>query len=169
MPHPAANKQPELRNSLVNYLIQESAPFFPNMDWEYYLIDRGYVEEPKGAVYLDRIQRKDNYPANLDHVPKIYRFHLVLKFYDSDYKEGLDIAAAWEEEIGDRMIKKLQIEGYEGFFKGIRLDPKQPSVIQDDKNQDDSGLIMLHMFLIWDDDGIVESSLNIPDYLLDNS
>lgn len=167
MPHPVT-KQLNIRKALADYLTIMCDRFFSDMDWEYYRVDSGYVEEPKGAVFLRSIQRKDNYPVNVDYVPKVYKFHISLKLFDEDSKTALDKATAWEEEIGDRIIKKLQIEGYQGLFRGIHCDRQQPSIIQEAQNQDDGGRINLHMFLVWDDDGIIESSLNIPDYLLDN-
>ena len=167
MPHPQG-KQSILRQKLVDYLVQECDRFFPNMDWEYYAVDMGETEEPKGAVLIDRIIRDNNYPANVAHVPKTYNVHLSLKLFHEDYKVALDRAADWEEEISDRIIKKLQIEGYEALFKGIFPNPRQPSIIQENKNQDGGGYINLHLFYVWDDDGKIESSLDIPDYLLDN-
>lgn len=167
MPHPIG-QQSTLRKALVDFLTQETAAYFPAMDWEYYRADKGYIDEPKGAVFVDRILRRDNYPANVDYVPKLYKFHISLKLFNIDYKVALDRAADWEEEIGDRIIKKLQIEGYKDLFKGIHCDPQQPSVIQEDKNQDDGGYIALYMFFVWNDDGKIESSTDFPDYLLDN-
>ena len=104
---------------------------------------------PRGAFFVDRISRKFQYPLNIDTTEKQYKIHLRLKISRSTLLELLDALDSWEEELNDVVLKKLQCNGFDGYFEGIHPDPDQPSVIEVDKNQDDGGKGNLHIFLLW--------------------
>lgn len=154
MPDPET-KQPEIRYKLAEFLTQETNQFYSDIDWLYYYQEHDSSMSPVGAIFIDRINGGSSYPLNLDNSNTCYKIHLRLKISRDTLLELLDSLDNWSAYLKNQLFKRLQIEGYEGYFKGIHLDPGQEIVIQVDKNQDSGGTGNLHIFLVWDDQGKV--------------
>ena len=156
MPDPQT-KQSQIRYKLAEYLTQETTQFYSDINWLYYYQEHDSSMPPMGAIFIDRINGDTSYPFNIDNCHTCYKIHLRLKISRDTLLELLDSLDNWSSYLKDRVLKKLQIEGYQDYFKGIHLDPKQEIVIQVDKNQDSGGCGNLHIFLIWDDDGLIST------------
>lgn len=149
------SSQSKVRTKLAEYLTLETNQYYADIDWLYYYQEHDSSMSPRGAIFIDKIARPNNYPANLDSSTKNYAIHLRLKISKNTVENLLDSMADWEEELSDRIVKKLQCNGYDGFFQGIHPDPRQPSILEVNKNQDDGGCGNLHLFLLWTDHGSV--------------
>lgn len=154
MPDPT-NNQSQLRSLLAQYLTQETTQYYPDIDWLYYYQAHDAEMSPRGAIFVDRISRDDQYPFNVEQARKTYQIHLRLKVSKITLEELLSSLESWESELNDKIAKKLQIDGHNDYFKGIHLDPRQPSVLEVDKNQDEGAKGNLHLFWVWSDDDIV--------------
>ncbi len=155
MPDPQT-KQPEIRHKLAEYLTQETTQFYSDINWLYYYQEHDSSMSPMGAIFIDRVESgNNNYPLNLDNPNTSYKIHVRVKISKDTLLELLDSLDNWAAYLKNTVFKKLQCEGYQGFFKGMHLDPGQEIVIQVDKNQDGGGCGNLHVFLVWNDQGIV--------------
>lgn len=154
MPDPI-NNQSNLRIELANYLMQETIQYYPDIQWLYYLQAHDPTMTPRGAIFLDRITRNRQLPYNIDNSSHSYQFHLRLKISTLYLADLLASLENWESELNDKIAKKLQIEGYNGYFQGIYPDTRQPSVLEVDKNQDEGAKGNLHLFWVWNDMGKV--------------
>ena len=132
-------------------MVRETIQYYPDINWLYYLQAHDVTLPPLGAIFIDRITRNAEYPFNVDDSQKIYQFHLRLKISRYDYDELLFAMENWESELNDKICRKLQVEGHEGYFQGIHPDPRQPSVFEVDKNQDEGAKGNLHLFWVWHD------------------
>lgn len=156
MPHPTT-RSPDVRRLLAEYLTNETTQFFADIDWLYYTLEHDSSMSPRGAIYLDEEISDRNYPANLDNNQTCYKIHLSLKISENTLSDLLDAMDSWAAQLKNYTFKKLQCEGYQGFFKGIHLNPQRSIVKEHDKNQDQGGTGCVHWFLIWEDQGTTTS------------
>ena len=157
MPDPVT-KQPEIRRKLAEYLTVNTTQFYSDIDWLYYQQAHDSSMSPRGAIFTDRISETNNYPGNLDAIQTCYKIHIRLKITKDTFLELLDSLDNWAAHLKNQTFRELQCDGYDGYFQGIHLDPKQESVIEVNKNQDDGGTGNLHLFYVWDDNSAISGS-----------
>jgi hypothetical protein len=142
--------QPQVRNKLAEYLTLSCSSFEPDISWLYYLDEHNPTMPPMGAVICDRFTESQNYPFNLDDIQTLFNIHLRLIISKDNLNDLFDSLDAWTDYLKNSAIRSLQIDGYEGLFKGIHLNPKKEHFFNINKNQDGGGQGDLHLFLIWE-------------------
>ena len=147
---PASN-QPLIRRKLAEYLTSKAIAYEPNISWLYYHNVHSPALPPMGTVICDRFREENNYPFNLDAIVTCHKIHLRLLISKDDLNELWDSLDSWCDYLKNDAMRSLQVEGYEGLFEGIHLDPKQEQFLKVDINQDEGGTGQLHLFYIWEE------------------
>lgn len=157
MPDPTGSRQAEIRTKLADYLYSQTSSFFPDINWLNYNSEHDTSLAPQGSIFIESYDIDREYPGNLDNITKLFRIHIILRLSKSTMAELLTAMDNWADEVTDRVVKNLQKDGFDEFFRGIKFRPTNSVIYEVEKYQTEGGKGVLNFYLLWEDHGFLTS------------
>lgn len=151
------SRQKDLVDALINYLTQETVAIDPGITWGDYRMDIASDDSPLGAVYVTNWMPSIQF--NMESTPTDYEILIRLLIARPTLQGAINSAHAWGGHLTNEVIKKLQKEGYSGYFRGIRIKPK-PAIEKPSLNQDGGGVVTIAIPCIWRDEAALVSTVS---------